>query len=116
MKKLLFPSLAVVLLAACNSNSTEDKSAKPVAPKQYSIQQLYKTKNIGGAAFNKDDSKIIVQNNETGIYNVYEINLADTSMKALTVSAKESYFTEDYVPGTDMLIYNADQGGNENSH
>jgi len=108
--------MAAGFLLACNNNPSEEKSAKPVAPKQYSIQQLYKTKNIGGAAFNKDDSKIMVQNNETGIYNIYEISLSDTSMKALTASTKESNFADDYVPGTDMVIYDADQGGNENSH
>jgi hypothetical protein len=115
MHKLLIPAMAA-FPAKHNNNPSEEKSAKPVAPKQYSIQQLYKTKNIGGAAFNKDDSKIMVQNNETGIYNIYEISLSDTSMKALTTSAKESNFADDYVPGTDMVIYDADQGGNENSH
>ena len=48
MKFLLIPSTILLFLMACN-NATEDKSAKPVAPKQYSIQQLYKTKNISGA-------------------------------------------------------------------
>ena len=34
----------------------------------------------------------------------------------LTQSAKESFFVDDYVPGSDKFIYNADKGGNENDH
>jgi dipeptidyl aminopeptidase/acylaminoacyl peptidase len=105
--------IALSIFFSCNNNN-EPAAKKEV--KQYSIQQLYKTKNINGGAFNKDETKILVNNNETGIYNVYEINLADTSMKALTNSTKESFFINDCVPGTDKFIYSADQGGNENDH
>ena len=115
MKHILLPASLLIFLFGCKGPG-EEKTAVAKAPAQYSIQQLYKTKNIGGAQFNKDDSKIIVQNNETGIYNVYEITLADTAMKMLTQSAKESFFVDDYVPGSDKFIYNADKGGNENDH
>ncbi len=103
---------ALAFLSSCKDYVTSAK--KEV--KQYTIEQFYKTKNIGGGVFNKDETKIAVNNNETGIYNVYEINLADTSMKPVTKSAKESLFVNDYVAGTDNIIYSADQGGNENSH
>ncbi len=103
---------ALAFLSSCKDYGTSAK--KEV--KQYTIEQFYKTKNIGGGVFNKDETKIAVNNNETGIYNVYEINLADTSMKPVTKSAKESLFVNDYVAGTDNIIYSADQGGNENSH
>ncbi|MBP6024543.1 MAG: S9 family peptidase [Ferruginibacter sp.] len=103
----------MVFLLGCNNNS-EPEAKKTV--KQYSIAQLYKTKSIGGGLFNKDESKILVQNNESGIFNLYEINLADTGMKQLTNSTKESFFAVDYVAGTDKIIYSADQGGNENDH
>lgn len=103
----------IIMLAACNDN---DHKGGNHAVKQYSIEQLYKTKSIGGGFFNKDESKLLVNNNETGIYNLYEINLWDTSMKALTFSDSESLFALDYVPGTDKTLYRADHGGNENSH
>ncbi|MEP6673501.1 MAG: prolyl oligopeptidase family serine peptidase [Ferruginibacter sp.] len=113
MNRILISMSALIFLAGC-SNNEPAKARKSV--KQYSIAQLYKTKNIGGGLFNKDESRILVQNNETGIYNLYEINLADTSMKQLTNSTKESFFAVDYVAGTDQTIYSADHGGNENSH
>ena len=114
MKRMLIYPAALFALISCNNNDPETAVRKNV--KQYSIAQLYKTKNIGGGLFNKDESKILVQNNETGIYNLYEITLADTNMKQLTSSTKESFFAVDYVAGTDKTIYSADQGGNENSH
>lgn len=114
MKKVfILPAALLVFLLGCNNNS-ETEAKKSV--KQYSIAQLYKTKSIGGGLFNKDESKILVQNNESGIFNLYEINLADTGMKQLTSSTKESFFAVDYVAGTDKTIYSADQGGNENDH
>ena len=113
IKTLLYP-LALFALTSCNNSNPDSAARKDV--KQYSIAQLYKTKNIGGGMFNKDETKILVQNNETGIFNLYEITLADTSMKQLTNSTKESFFAVDYVAGTNKTIYTADQGGNENSH
>ena len=112
MKYLSILISLLAILSSCKNNDAPPK--KEV--KQYTIEQFFKTKNIGGGVFNDDETKIAVNNNETGIYNVYEINVSDTSMKPLTNSAKESFFVEDYVAGTDNIIYSADQGGNENSH
>ena len=84
--------------------------------KQYTIEQLYKNNNIGGAGFNANESQVLVSSNNTGIFNVYAIAVSDTSMKPLTRSAKDSYFAVGYVPGTDNFLYSADQGGNENRH
>ena len=55
-------------------------------------------------------------NNSTGIFNIYELNLADHSTNAITKSTTESIFPVDYVPGTNEIIYSADQGGDENAH
>ena len=109
-KHLLFASLALVMLASC---STKQKSRMP---KQFTIEQLYNNLSVGAAGFNADETKILVDNNSTGIYNVYELNVADTLSKPLTRSKKDSYFAVDYLPGTSKFVYSADQGGNENSH
>jgi dipeptidyl aminopeptidase/acylaminoacyl peptidase len=93
------------------------KETKPAQePKQYTIEQFFKTESVGGGSFNKDETRILLNSNRTNIFNIYEMNLADTSTKPLTSSVKESYFAEDYVPGTDKFIYSADKGGDENSH
>lgn len=113
MKKSLF--LLTVLITAF-SCQPKPKEAAPRNVKKYSIEQFYANKAIGGGAFSPDESKLLVHGNETGIFNLYEINLADQSMTPLTKSTTESLFAVDYVPGTTDLLYSADKGGNEIDH
>lgn len=91
--------------------------AKPVPEvKQYTIDEFYKNLQINGGNFNADETKLLVSSDKSGIYNVYEINLADSSMKQITNSTVESLFSVDYVPGTNKVLYAADKGGNEIYH
>lgn len=84
--------------------------------RQYTIEQFYKNIRISGGEFSPDESRLLVSSDESGIYNVYEINIADGTRKAITGSTVESYFAIDYVPGTDQILYSADKGGNEIDH
>jgi dipeptidyl aminopeptidase/acylaminoacyl peptidase len=84
--------------------------------KQYTIEQFYKTINYGGGNFNKQENKILLHDNSTGIFNVYEMDLASKAKKPLTQSTKESYFMIDYITGSNDFLYTADKGGNENAH
>ncbi len=112
MQKNIFLLLTLIAsLAACNN-----KPATPKEIKQYSAEQLYDNKSIGGAAFSTDESKILVNANMTGIYNLYELNIGDTLLTPLTRSAKESFFAIDYLPGSNKFLYSADKGGDENAH
>lgn len=98
----------------------KDKPADaPRTVKQYTIEQFYKNTQIGGGAWSPDEKKLLVSSNKTGIYNLYEINIADGNMTALTESDSNSIFAIDYLPaesGMTGLLYSSDQGGNELSH
>ena len=112
MKKNIIPLFVLMaLLAACNNEPAVRKEVK-----QYSAEQLFNNTAINGAAFNASETKVLTGANTTGIFNLYELSISDTSMKPLTKSTKESFFAIDYLPGTDKYLYSADQGGNENSH
>ncbi len=108
MKNLSFLGL-LLLIFSC---STEEQQAV----KTYTIEQFYQTTSITGGVFSDDETKLLVSGNETGIYNAYEINIADSSRKQITFSEEESIFAIDYVPGTDEILYSSDKGGNENRH
>ncbi len=108
-KTILFAGLALIALASCS-----EKKAR--MPKQFTIEQLYNNLSVGAAGFNADETKILVDNNSTGIFNVYELSIADTAFKPLTRSKTDSYFSVDYLPGSSKFIYSADKGGNENTH
>ncbi len=112
MQKIFFSMIALILvMAGCDT-----KQAPLKEPKQYTAEQLFNNKSIFGAAFNSDESKILVNANTTGIYNLYELGIADTVLQPLTHSVKESFFAIDFLPGTNKYFYSADKGGDENSH
>ncbi len=113
MKKL---TLAIFALATLIISCKQEKPAPPKEAKQYTIEQFYKNEQIGGGAWSPDESKLLVHSNKTGIYNLYEINVADGSQRQVTNSAVESFFVVDYVPGTKQMLYTADKGGNEIDH
>jgi len=71
---------------------------------------------VNVSAFSPDESKLLISSNETGVYNVFEINIADGSKRQITNSTTESCFAVEYVYGTSQVLYSADKGGNENSH
>lgn len=109
MRKLVF-LLPALFLLACTQQPEKH------VPKQYSIEQFYKNTRIGGGAFSNDETKLLVSSDESGIFNVYEITIADGSKQQITHSEEESFFASDYVPTTGEIIYSADKGGNEIDH
>jgi len=107
--KALTAILCCILLGSCvNKEQT--------TVKQYTIDEFYKNNRIFGGNFNSDESKLLIGSDKSGIFNVYEITISDSSKKQLTFSTVESFFAQDYVPGTGKIIYSADKGGNEIDH
>ncbi|HRH61092.1 MAG TPA: alpha/beta fold hydrolase, partial [Chitinophagaceae bacterium] len=112
LKKISVVVCLLTFTVACNQQPEQQSRT----PKQYSIKQLYNNVAVQAADFNMDETKVLVDNNSTGIFNIYELGVADSMMFPVTSSSKESFFAVSYVPGTEKVIYSADQGGNENSH
>lgn len=115
MKKK-FIIIGVFSVLIFNSCKKEENKEEARIPKQYAVEDFYDTKAIGAAGFNKDETKILINSNVTGIANLYELNLADTTSVALTKSKTESNYAVDYLPGSSKFIYSSDKGGNENTH
>lgn len=108
MKKAIFYFLTIIVFSCTGE--------KPIRINMYSIEQFYKNTRFRIGSFSPDESKLLISSDETGIYNVFEINIADGSKRQLTSSDTESCFAVDYVQGTGDIIYSADKGGNENTH
>ncbi|MCK5520097.1 MAG: DPP IV N-terminal domain-containing protein, partial [Candidatus Marinimicrobia bacterium] len=108
MKKV-FLSVLLVLFISCAKQPS-------VQVQTYSIEQFYKNISIWGGAFSPDESQLLVTSNETGIYNVYALSVADGQMEALTSSETESQFAISYFPNDKRVLFSADKGGNENNH
>ena len=83
---------------------------------KYKIDAFFDNIAISGGYFSSSEDKLIFSSNESGIYNIYEVNIDNGAVSQLTNSKKESFFIRSYVPGSDDFIYSADKGGNEISH
>ena len=114
MKKTIV-LLGISLLFFTTSCKKDSEKIVETEVKKYNVDDFFDTKSVIGSGFNTDETKVLMTSNFNGIFNVYEVTIADTVAKALTNSEKESLFAGDYVPGSSKFIYSSDQGGNENS-
>ena len=110
--------LTLLVFLSCKENSTvdEEDTHQPREVASYTIDDFYNNESVGGGAWNSDASKLLVHSNESGIYNIYEIDAATGNKTALTNSEEESYFALAYVPESNSVLYSADKGGNEIDH
>jgi dipeptidyl aminopeptidase/acylaminoacyl peptidase len=100
-----------IIVSACSVMQTEEKPKK-----QYTITQFMDIVQIGGGAFSPDESKILINSKETGIFNAYEIDVKSSEQKQLTTSTNEAIFSQSYFPTDDRVIFTSDKGGNEITH
>ena len=109
MKKRIFSILLFIIMVGCDESQKRDIT-------KYKIDAFFDNIAISGGYFSSSEDKLIFSSNESGIYNVYEVNIDNGAVSQLTNSKKESFFIRSYVPGSDDFIYSADKGGNEISH
>ena len=108
MKKLIF-FISLIITIGCNESQKIDF-------KNYDIKEFFNNVAISGGYFSSSSDKLIYSSNESGIYNIYEVNINNGEASQLTHSEKESFFIRSYVPNSDAFLYSADKGGNEISH
>ena len=106
---------ALLFLISCTQTPPPEATTTENVP-AYSIEAFYKNNRIGGGQFSNDEKKLLVSSDESGIFNVYEINIEDGTKKPVTTSTEDSYFAVDYVPNSTSILYSADKGGNEIDH
>lgn len=109
MKKIVFAFLPLLLLGGCQKEEYREV-------KQYTIEQFMDNQDVAGSGFSHDESRVLLTNNKTGIYNAYELSLDGKEPKALTNSTKNSVFAVSYFPNDNRFLYSSDEGGNELNH
>ncbi len=108
MKNTIALLLAIAVLYSCQT----PKEEKPVT--KYTINQLMENVQVSGGSFSPDESKLLINSNETGIFNVFEIDIASGEKTQKTFSEVDSYFNNGYFPNDNRFIFSFDDGGNEN--
>ena len=61
--------------------------------KQYTIEQFLKTTSYRGASFSPNNSKLLVSDDSTGVFNAYSIDIKTGKSTQLTQSKTDSVFT-----------------------
>ncbi|HJR63108.1 MAG TPA: alpha/beta fold hydrolase [Gemmatimonadaceae bacterium] len=115
------PLAAPLALAACviGGDATKESSGtveRTFTPTQYTVEDLYKNVEFGGASWSPDRQKILVSSNLSGIYNAYAIPAAGGEPQPLTKSTTNSVFALSYFPTDERILYSSDEGGNELTH
>lgn len=113
LKSHSMKKVVLLLLVFCTAASAQKDTT---SFQTYSIEQFYDNTRIGGGEFSEDENKLLISSDESGIFNVYEINISDGSKEQITFSTEDSFFAIDYVPGTEDILFSADKGGNEINH
>ncbi|SEC28635.1 Dipeptidyl aminopeptidase/acylaminoacyl peptidase [Tenacibaculum sp. MAR_2009_124] len=112
--KLLGLSILIAILSCKENSSTKNKVSKKI--KQYTIGQFMDNEAVGGGSFSKDNSKLLISSNRSGIYNVYTVPSQGGEMSAITSSDSTSINAVSYFPKDDRMLLSADGNGDEINH
>jgi len=121
--KIIVGVISLILLASCQNNQEpEQKISPPVVKqkvssfKQYSANDFFKTTSVFGSSINHAATAALITNDKSGIFNAYKMPLDGSDPIQLTHSTLDSTYATSWFPVDDRILYQADQGGNENSH
>lgn len=102
------------LLAASAPAAAQD------APQEYPAEIFYETTSYamarGAGAFSADGDHVLISSDETGIFNVYALDLKSGETTALTNSDSNATFAVSYFPDGERFLFTADNGGDELNH
>ncbi|KZW98904.1 peptidase S9 [Pseudoalteromonas luteoviolacea] len=115
-------AIACVLLAtlsACtqkNQPANQSGYTQPAANfNTYSAETFYDTTSISGSAFSPNGKRILVSSDESGIFNLYEVDVK-TGDKVQLTDAPDSTYPLRYFPNDNRILFTRDKGGNELMH
>lgn len=109
--------LGFIVLQSCTQLVNNKVTHKQVDSfKTYSAEEFFKTTSVFGSSLNHDASAVLVSNDATGVFNVYRIPVDGSEPIQLTHSSTDSTYALSWFPHDDRFIYQADKGGNENTH
>ncbi|GAB4242542.1 MAG: S9 family peptidase [Acidobacteriota bacterium] len=104
--------IAAVSLALLTVNCSGPATEQEPPFRTYTIEQFLKTTAVGGGDFSPDEGKLLVHSNQTGIFNVYAVDIATGEMTQLTDSP-DTTFSVAFLPDREGFLFTRDEGGNE---
>ncbi|RKZ11939.1 S9 family peptidase [bacterium] len=107
--------LFVSSVSACSTGQGTDVDTRTGPSKSYTMDQFMKTISVRGNSFNHDETRLLVSTNESGVFQVYELELATGSRTPIT-SGEETTFAVAYMPNDNRILFTRDKDGSENNH
>ena len=123
VSSMLFGKMALPLIViGCSSSPNRSHNSPPKLLNEfektqtYSAETFYKNIDFRGASFSKDESKLLVTSNKSGIFNAYSMPFSGGHMDPLTFSTDKPQYGVSYFPNDDRFIVTHDDNGNELNH
>ncbi len=128
---LLKNTVSIILLLTVIACSQDRNSSAPVSVEPDAVQQIIDIEQYDAAtffqttsfslassagAFSADNDWLLVSSDETGVFNVYRLNLDSGTRQPLTDSTTDATYAVSYFADGERVLYTADQGGNELNH
>ena len=107
---------STALLSACVPPSAEAPAGTARVVQQYSIEEFYQNTAYNGASFSPDGRRLLVNSNQTGVFNVWTLPIDGGPPTALTSSTTDPILSRGYFPADDRILVSRDSGGNELTH
>lgn len=109
MRKPLIPLLLAILFGCTTKTAVKEVT-------QYTIEQFMNNQRMFGGSFSHDEKKILITNDESGVFNLYSISIEDGYRTQLTYSDTNSLFGTTYFPNDDRILFRSDNNGDEVYH
>jgi dipeptidyl aminopeptidase/acylaminoacyl peptidase len=106
---------SIALLGAC-APPLEAPAETARAVQQYSVEDFYQNTAYFGASFSPDGQRLLVNSNQTGIFNVWVLPIDGGPPTALTSSTTDAILSLGYFPADERILVSRDSGGNELTH
>ena len=131
MRMRILLLLIVLGLSACTtqSDSEHTEATKPVSEhteviksvSKYSAQTFFDTTSFSpaspdGLAYSPDKNSVLLNSDETGVFNAYSVDIASGERKQLTTSTTNAVFGVSFFPNDTRVLFTADNGGDELNH
>ncbi len=112
-RKTVFGALSLVLFTTWSCQANPFGVA---ADSAYDAETFFATTSMYGASFSFRGDELLVTSDESGIYNVYSVDLGSGELTQLTHSRTNAIFALGWFRTDDRFLYSSDEGGNELTH
>lgn len=113
---MIWKTLILVLCAAFAAKPLYASEPAPEYPAEafFNTTDFYLSDLYGSVS--PDGDRLLTTSNKSGIFNVYELDVASGEATSLTASDSDAAVAISYFPDGERFIYSADSGGDELTH